>query len=80
MALQAKRRDGMSVSELARETGRDRKTVRKYLKEGSKAYGPRAPRVCKLDPGRAFGPLCSLPSSVTPGRSEHLSVSAHHSG
>jgi transposase len=54
MELQAMSRDGMSVSELARETGLDRKTVRKYLKEGPKPYGPRPVRARKIDPWRSY--------------------------
>lgn len=54
MELQAMKAEGMSVSELARETGRDRKTVRKYLKEGPKPYGPRRQRASKLDPWRSY--------------------------
>ncbi len=43
---------GLGVSEIARRTGLDRKTVRKYLREGlqSARYGPRQPRPRLLDP------------------------------
>ena len=39
-------RQGLSIQEIARRTGRDRKTVRKYLKAGMEppASGPRDPR------------------------------------
>ncbi len=39
-------RQGLNVSEIARHTGMDRKTVRKYIKAGVQLprYGPRAPR------------------------------------
>lgn len=49
-------RQGWSISAIARQSGLDRKTVRKYLKEGLKAprYGPRAPRPQLLDPYRAY--------------------------
>jgi transposase len=45
------RQDGLTISEIARRTGQDRKTIRKYLKHGTKApaYGPRAPRKGVLD-------------------------------
>lgn len=44
-------RQGLSVSAIARETGLDRKTVRKYLASGLVVpiYGPRAPRPRLLD-------------------------------
>lgn len=43
---------GLSISAIARRTGLDRKTIRRYLDSGVTApsYGPRAPRPCKLDP------------------------------
>lgn len=47
---------GLSISAIARHTGLDRKTVRKYLRQGLQAprYGPRAPRPQLLDPYRAY--------------------------
>ena len=38
------KRQGLSISAIARKTGLDRKTVRKYLKRGLEApgYSPRA--------------------------------------
>lgn len=47
---------GLSVSAMARRTGLDRKTVRKYLAQGLSApsYGPRAPRPRRLDPYRDY--------------------------
>lgn len=47
---------GLSISAIARHTGLDRKTVRKYLRQGLQAprYGPRAPRAQLLDPYRAY--------------------------
>ena len=46
------RRQGLGVSAIARQTGLDRKTVRKYLEQGMEAarYGPRRPRPRLLDP------------------------------
>ena len=50
------RQEGLSISAIARRTGLDRKTVRKYLKRGLTApsYGPRSPRAQLLDPYRAY--------------------------
>ena len=45
--------DGVSISEIARQLGRDRKTVRKYLKEALRAYR-RPPREKKLDAHHAW--------------------------
>ena len=46
------RRQGLGISAIARRTGLDRKTVRKYLEQGlqSARYGPREPRPRLLDP------------------------------
>ena len=46
------RRQGLGISAIARRTGLDRKTVRKYLDPGlqSARYGPRQPRPRLLDP------------------------------
>ena len=50
------RRQGLSVSAIARKTGLNRKTVRKYLARGldAPAYGPRAPRPRNLAPYEAY--------------------------
>lgn len=50
------RQDGLTISEIARRTGQDRKTIRKYLKRGTKVpvYGPRAPRAGVLDPFKDY--------------------------
>jgi len=47
---------GLTISAIARQTGHDRKTVRKYLEQGLQAphYGPRAPRPQLLDPFRPY--------------------------
>ena len=44
------------MSEIARQTGKDRKTVRKYLKQRLEApvYGPRHPRPQLLDPYKEY--------------------------
>jgi transposase len=48
--------DGLTISEIARRTGQDRKTVRKYLKRGTvtPVYGPRDPRPSVLDPYKDY--------------------------
>ena len=45
-------RQGLSVSAIARESGLDRKTVRRYIERGLEPprYGPRKPRPRLLDP------------------------------
>lgn len=49
-------RQGLSIQAIARHTGRDRKTVRKYLKSGMEppVYGPRQPRPSILDPYKDY--------------------------
>jgi transposase len=50
------RRQGLSISAIAREVGLDRKTIRKYVERGLEApiYGPRKPRPTLLDPFTAY--------------------------
>ena len=50
------REQGESITEIARRTGLDRKTVRKYLSQGLERprYGPRAPRPRVIDPYRKY--------------------------
>lgn len=45
-------RQGLTVSEIARQSGLDRKTVRRYIQRGLEppAYSPRKPRQTLLDP------------------------------
>lgn len=49
-------RQGLSVSAIAQRAGMDRKTVRKYIADGTQApsYGPRAPRPTLLEPYAAY--------------------------
>jgi len=49
-------RQGLGVSAIARRTGLDRKTVRKYIESGLEppAYGPRQPRPAKVGPFEPF--------------------------
>jgi transposase len=49
-------RQGLTIAEIARQTGQDRKTVRKYIARGlvAPSYGPRQPRPRRLDPYTAY--------------------------
>ena len=49
-------RQGLSVSDIARRSGFDRKTVRRYIARGLEppSYTPRPPRPTLLDPYRAY--------------------------
>jgi transposase len=49
-------RQGLSVSSIARQSGFDRKTVRRYIERGLEppSYGPRVPRATLLDPFMGF--------------------------
>jgi transposase len=49
-------RQGLSVTAIARRVGIDRKTVRKYIERGLEqpSYGPRKPRVRRLEPFEAY--------------------------
>ena len=49
-------RQGLSIQAIARRTGHDRKTVRKYLQLGLEppVYGPRQPRPSLLDPYKDY--------------------------
>jgi transposase len=48
--------EGLSVSAIAERTGKDRKTVRKYIRQGMvvPSYGPRLPRPCVIDAYREY--------------------------
>lgn len=50
------RRQGLSISAIARKVGSDRKTVRKYLEQGLEvpSYGPRPLQGSFLDPYRDY--------------------------
>ena len=53
--IQVLKKQERSVREIAREMGVSRNTVRRYLREGKPIrYGPREPRLCKLDPYKRF--------------------------
>jgi transposase len=45
---------GLSQSQIARQLGLDRKTVRKYLRPPPQGYPPRPRRVAKVDPYRSY--------------------------
>lgn len=49
-------RQGLSVSAIAAQSGLDRKTVRKYIRQGAVApqYKPRTPRVTLIEPFKPF--------------------------
>ena len=49
-------RQGLSVSAIARRTGHDRKTIRKYVERGMEppAYKPREPGPSLIGPFEAF--------------------------
>lgn len=48
-------RQGKTIKQIVRETGLSRNTVRKYLRtQAPLTYGPRAPRVTKVDPFNAY--------------------------
>ena len=50
------RRQGLSISAIARKVGSDRKTVRKYLEQGLEvpSYSPRSLQGSVLDPYRDY--------------------------
>ena len=50
------KRQGLSISAIARKVRLDRKTVRRYLERGVEppVYGPRAPRPRHLEPYEAY--------------------------
>ena len=56
VVLQELKREGLSISAIARKTGMDRKTVRKLLDRGLAApsYAPRAPRPRRLEPYEGY--------------------------
>ena len=55
--VHALRRQGWTISAIARYLGRDRKTIRGYL-AGQRQAGVRAPRRL-VDPFEAFAPYCA---------------------
>ena len=55
--VHALRRQGWTISAIARHLGRDRKTIRGYL-DGGRQAGVRAPRSL-LDPFEVYAPYCA---------------------
>ena len=55
-------REGLTISAIAERTGKDRKTVRKYIRQGVAvpSYKPRAARACVMDPY-----LCYVKERIT---------------
>ncbi len=64
------KKQGLSVTSIARKVGCDRKTVRKYLELGLEGptYGPRQPRDRLLDPFEGICVNVSLPFPAFPAR------------
>ena len=62
--VHALRRQGWTISAIARHLGRDRKTIRGYL-AGDRQAGVRAPRSL-LDPFEVFAPYCAQRLSDDP--------------
>ncbi len=54
MQLREMYQKGMSKSQIARELGLDRKTVRKYLQQPPQGYRKRSQRAMKVDPYRGY--------------------------
>ena len=56
MVLPDLRRQGLPISAIARRTGRDRETARKYLRQGlaAPASGPRPPRPPRPEPYEGY--------------------------
>lgn len=53
--IEEMRRSGLSISEISRQTGTNRETIRKYLNHPEvPVYGPRPPRGSGLDPYRDY--------------------------
>jgi len=53
--IHAMRAEGLSIREISRRTGHDRKTIRKYLRlRQAPEYHPRPPRPSKLDPYKDY--------------------------
>lgn len=55
MDIKLMRSQGLSIREISRRTGRDRKTIAKYLQcQELPKYKPRPPRPSKLDPYKDY--------------------------
>ncbi|MBB4403159.1 transposase [Agrobacterium tumefaciens] len=63
---------GLTMSAIYRETGIDRKTVRKYIERGLEvpAYGPRKPRATVIDPFASY--LRERVPARRPGRRQSI--------
>lgn len=67
--IHALKRQGMTISEIARRTGHDRKTIRSYLNgdrvPGGSPYPRRAPRAASFRTSTAGTPASSASATVT---------------
>ena len=78
--LQELKREGLSISAIARRTGLDRKTVRKLLDRGlaAPAYSPREPRPRLLEPYKDYlaDKIGNCPDADCSGRSSSSATKA----
>ena len=81
--LQELKREGLSISAIARRTGLDRKTIRRRLDRvfAAPAYSPREPRPRLLEPYEAYlaarsEPVRTCPDAGCSGRSRSAATKA----